>query len=326
MKQTEKLKRLLDIVEALRTGLTVTAEDLSQRLGVTTRTIYRDLDILKESGLEFDYDPQKQTYRLLVARFVVPTNFTLDEALSLILLGTAVKRHPDQPGLPFLHQAHSASLKLLSHLPWKLRSELAGSLEKHQIHLEPSHISDQCGEVFSQLQRASRDHQCVKLEYRSYFEQDTIRTTLKPYRLFFNKRSWYVVGHSSLHKELRTFHIGRIASLQILKKTFTIPPRFSLENYLGNAWSMIRGDQRERVVIRFEPKVASNVADVFWHKTQKITTQEDGAILFEVEVDGIDEILWWILGYGKEATVITPQSLKEKIAIHAQSMLEKYAP
>ena len=51
---------------------------------------------------------------------------------------------------------------------------------------------------------------------------------------------------------------------------------------------MIRGDQRYRVRIRFQPRVAGNVEEVTWHKTQVTQRMEDDALLFEVEVDGIE--------------------------------------
>jgi proteasome accessory factor B len=101
-------------------------------------------------------------------------------------------------------------------------------------------------------------------------------------------------------------------------------PDFSLENYFGHAWLMIRGDRRYHVVIRFQPKVAGNVDEVVWHKTQRTTHLPDGAMLFEVDVDGVEEIAWWVLGYGDQAEALEPPELRALIAGHARRMATLY--
>jgi predicted DNA-binding transcriptional regulator YafY len=87
---------------------------------------------------------------------------------------------------------------------------------------------------------------------------------------------------------------------------------------------MIRGDKRYHVKIRFLKRVAGNVDEILWHKTQRTTFEEDGSLLFEVDVDGIDEIAWWALGYGDQAQVLEPPELREKVAGHAERMQRYY--
>ena len=72
-----------------------------------------------------------------------------------------------------------------------------------------------------------------------------------------------------------------------------------------------------QVRIRFEPGVAGNVAEVHWHKTQRVKFNRDGSLDFRARVSGIDEIAWWILGYGDQAEVLAPPELRERIAGHA---------
>jgi predicted DNA-binding transcriptional regulator YafY len=51
------------------------------------------------------------------------------------------------------------------------------------------------------------------------------------------------------------------------------------------------------------------MAETRWHPTQTITPHPDGSCLFECEVDGLDEIVWWVLGYGPHAHVLRPTAL-----------------
>jgi proteasome accessory factor B len=165
----------------------------------------------------------------------------------------------------------------------------------------------------------------VRIVYDSFSENSLTRLRLCPYRLLFSRHSWYVIGRSALHREVRTFNVARIKMLTELDETFQVPRGFSIERYLGNAWHLIPepGPDHE-VAIRFRPLVARNVAEVTWHKTQRTTLRDDGSLDFHVRVSGLREISWWILGYGDQAEVLKPAALRQLIAERADRMLQMY--
>ena len=78
------------------------------------------------------------------------------------------------------------------------------------------------------------------------------------------------------------------------------------------------------VVIRFSPLVARNVSEVLWHPTQRVQPNDDGSVDFHVTVSGLNEISWWVLGYGKEAEVRQPFALREIIRKHIIELAKKY--
>jgi proteasome accessory factor B len=78
------------------------------------------------------------------------------------------------------------------------------------------------------------------------------------------------------------------------------------------------------VLVRFGRQVAQNVAEVSWHKTQQMQFNEDGTLDFRVTVSGLNEISWWILGYGDQAEVIEPPELRKIIADRVKRMAEVY--
>jgi len=134
-----------------------------------------------------------------------------------------------------------------------------------------------------------------------------------------------VIGRSSLHKQARTLNLARIRSIAMLKETFQIPQGFSVERYLGNAWNLVPEEGRDsEVTVRFQPLVAKNVAEVTWHKTQRLELNGDGTLDFHVTVSGLKEISWWILGYGDQAEVIRPPELRDLIAQRARNLLARY--
>ena len=62
-----------------------------------------------------------------------------------------------------------------------------------------------------------------------------------------------------------------------------------------------------------------------WHDAQQITKQDDGAVIFEAEVAGTDEIKYWVLNWGAKAVVLSPDSLRGEIYAEAQAMAANYA-
>ena len=71
--------------------------------------------------------------------------------------------------------------------------------------------------------------------------------------------------------------------------------------------------------------MAENVAEVLWHRSQKLQWNADGSLEFSASVCGLQEISTWILGYGDDAQVLFPSELRHLIARKAIKMVEKYA-
>lgn len=324
MPSSERIRRLLKIIATLQSGRFINTRELADDCRVSRRTIFRDIEQLRESGLRIDFDDQRQGYQLQDSRFLLPADLTTEEVLALITLCQDLA--DEQKGIAHLAPARSAAFKLTSVLPRDMRKYIGESMELHHLRLDSRANLHGTEEFYSQLFEAMQRRRAVRVQYYSFNDQDEFSTLLHPYRFYFCHRSWYVIGRSSLHREVRTFHLKRFRKVEILPdKSYEIPPRFSLDSYFGNAWNMIREkDQPHHVIIHFEPMVAGNVAEVQWHKTQRIEHQADGSIHFHAEVEGLTEIVWWVLGYGDKARVLKPAELQQKVVEHARGILRNY--
>ena len=245
----------------------------------------------------------------------------LEEALALVLLASELGK---TGRLPLFQPARDAAAKIESILPLGLRATL-GSLVRHMA-VRPAATArhNALQETYYLVQRAIVRNQSLQAVYVSFHDAGQIRTRLDPYWLLFHERAWYVIGRSSKHSDVRTFKLGRFKELKATGKTFKRPKGLTLEKHLGNAWRMIRGKKAYEVELKFSPLVGPNVAEVNWHKTQRIRWDDDGAVYFSCTVDGLDEIAWWVLGYGPEVEVLKPADLRRRIAGMAARMLKLY--
>ena len=320
-KKDKRAVRWIRLLQLLQSGPGRNASALAKACNVGRRTIFRDLAALREAGLPLNYDSKTERYSA-GGWLLPPVQLTAEEALTISGLAREFGRNKK---LPFFDAAFNAAQKIEQTLPKSLRKTVAPIARAIEIHsVELSRLEGKAS-MFRQLIDAVIQRRVVKIEYGSHTEWETITTKLRPYRLLFNQHSWYVLGRSSMHQEVRTFNLDRFRTLHILSEKYVIPRGFDLDRHLGNAWHLIpENGPDSHVVLRFSPFVAKNVAEVNWHKTQRIKFLDDDSLEFHVTVSGLTEIQWWILRYGDQVEVLRPGRLRRIIQQRAQNMAAIY--
>jgi predicted DNA-binding transcriptional regulator YafY len=316
-----RIYRLLRLVTLLQSGRSYTADQLADDLQVSRRTVFRDLNALEMAHIPYYYDPAGKTYRISRHFFLQPVNLTLPEALALLILAGSLT---DQANVPLLSHGAQAAAKLESILPEAIRQHVGSVIERLSLHLGPMARHEGAETWFEQLSAAIARRNVCRMSYESFLEKKTLRLEVHPLRLVFVQRAWYLLAWSVRDKAVRTYKLIRIHKLSVRAETFSDGREAQLKNHFGLAWSMIPEGKIYKVHLHFEPKVAGNVAEVQWHSTQQVEWNRDKSIEFRVKVDGLNEILWWILGYGDQVKVIAPGSLANNVARVAETVLEKY--
>ena len=201
----KRVTRLLRLLQKLQSGDGRNADGLAEACGVSRRTVFRDIESLRDAGVPVEYDEEVRRYRIDGSHFLPPTNLTIDEALWLLM---AVDRVA-QSGPPELTEAaRLAASKIEASLPPPMRDELRSVTSAVAVLPNARESLTDAGSAYRTLLQGSLEHREVRIAYESLTEFDQIQTTLRPYQLLFYKRSWYVIGRSSLHGDVRTFNVG----------------------------------------------------------------------------------------------------------------------
>lgn len=316
-----RTQRLIRIVQKLQAGRRCDIDSLAEEMNVSRRTIFRDLSVLNESGIGCTYDADSKSYGIDRSYYLRPVNMTLEEALALMLLTRTIA---NERIMPSVAAAISAGLKIEAIMPAAIRDACGALLDGVDVAWPASSDVDAVTDVLFRCRRATAEKQKVRIAYDSYYEKTEIETVLHPLQVIFKSRGWYVIGYSEMHKEIRMFKLDRVVNLTLLEDRFKPDPAFNVKDYFGNAWNVVRGDQCYHVEVHFSSQVAGNVEEVAWHSTQRTRRRSDGSLVFEVDVDGIEEISWWVLGYGDQAIVHEPDILRVLVASHAQRLVRYY--
>jgi predicted DNA-binding transcriptional regulator YafY len=317
-----RVKRLLKVVQILQSGAGPNVSTLANECQVCRRTVFRDLEALRAAGIPITFDRELDRYSISSSYPLPQITLSSMEAVSLVTMAKELGRC-DQ--LPFFEAAHSAATKLARQLPATLRRQLQEVDRSICIRLTPATKLRDKREIFQQLVDARTAMQEVLLRYESPTQCEQVTTRLRLYCLLYVGPSWYAVGRSSHHRQVWTFNVRRINSVELLHRRYEIPRNFNLDRHLRNAWRIVPERRKDYdVVIRFEPLVAHSLAEVQWHKTQRIERRKDGSVIYRARVSGLNEISWWILGFGDQAEVIQPARLRRLIARRAKNMADIY--
>ena len=90
---------------------------------------------------------------------------------------------------------------------------------------------------------------------------------------------------------------------------------------MPDSFGVLRTDP-ERVVIRFDPSLERFLKENIWHPSQAFETDEAGNLLLTMEVGGLDEVMSWVLGFGRQAEVLSPAHLRKAVAGRYEDGLE----
>ncbi len=259
-------------------------------------------------------------YKITRGFFLPTLHFSLSEALALVMSSGILAQYR---GTPFSEAASSAITKILAVLPPEIRESSTEIAEKVLYNAQPIVDYSKHKDIFARLEEARRAKKRVKMEYYT-LERDAITKRLvDPYGLINRLNTWYLVAYCHWRKEIKMFRIDRIRKLEVTSQTFEIPLDFSLEDYMGDAWQVIRGESH-LVKIKFTCNAAKRVVEDRWHPSQILEIHKDGSVIMTVLVSGLSEIASWVLSFGGEAEVLEPKELREKIRKSVSSLSRIY--
>jgi predicted DNA-binding transcriptional regulator YafY len=176
-------------------------------------------------------------------------------------------------------------------------------------------------EVLRTVQRALLDRKQLAGKYQSPYDGKPKQLLLTPYRLCLVKQAWYLIAVPKDSTDPRTYRVARFNSLRETDVPANVPQEFDLKEYFGDAWAVYRGDTKYDVEIEFTKDAADLVVETTWHASQEVRRQKIGTVRISFRVDGLNEIVHWVLAWSGRARVIQPVELRELVVSHLQAAL-----
>lgn len=318
--------RLSKIVLMIQAHGTLTATELAEKLEVTERTIYRDIEelivhrvpIISQSGPGGGYSlPDGYTFD--------PSMFTPEESNILAIGGVAIQSLTDFHEDPT--EIETAKAKLLSLFSGEEKKLLKRHLD--YIYFDSSRWYRQyihSKGVLNSIKTAVIHNRWLLIEYKERYDplESALRSAkVEAYGLVFKSDTWYLVGYSYRTNEIRRWNVIRIHSAQLLDHDFERPPGFKLAD-----WWREELEEFGKGTIR----VLMAIKDAAWYRFERFQWKrenrffvEDRRIVVEMIVDHYEWLIDIVMINRGEVEILEPPELREKIARAAEIIYKRHS-
>lgn len=218
--------------------------------------------------------------------------------------------------------------------------DIAGALQKVidviEIHatapsgakidfVSPEKISHIKGsEYLARIIQAVQEKKVLRLYYLPFYEDKPYFTEVHPYLLKEYRNRWYMVGLNDYKGQLRTYSLDRIRDLQESDVTY-MPQKFSAAEYFKNSIGVISPEgEPPRILLEVQKTQAQYMITQPWHESQNIEEEKEDSIVFSFRVHPTYELISLILGVGRDVKVLAPDSLRETMRQHVETMMGYY--
>lgn len=314
--------RLLSIILLLQTRGKMTTKRLAEELGVSRRTILRDIGVLSFSGVPVYSEGGHgggvaliEEYRttltglntLEVQSLFVANN---NDALRDVGLGDAGER---------------LLLKLLAALP-NMHHSTADHI-RQRLMIDPTwwwHDSTTITPFWEELQRAVYEDKLIQAEYES-FDGTIAERTLAPYSLVCKSSVWYLLAERD--QELRTYRVSRFHSVRLLDQSFSRRPDFDLPTYWrAQAQRFEKLSPEYRCVLRIHPERVPLIKWLMPGRWELIEDANDkGWVTLSLTMDSDLLAKMLVFGLVGFVEVVEPAELKDAVVAKARDVLEHLA-
>jgi predicted DNA-binding transcriptional regulator YafY len=327
MPRGDQLARQWRLLHLIDRPAGVTVQDAARELACTIRTIWRDLSVLQDAGFPI-YDDKAPDGRRGLWRIDDEFKARLPLKLSLAeLAALLMSRDLLQPnGVGILGPAVRTAFDKLAHVLSRDALKLIDRMrEVVGVRAVGAKLALPVADHLPGIQEALLERRGLRLTYHSYTSDAETEREVDPYHLTYFNGGLYLIGWCHLRRAVRIFAVERVRRVQPLRRRFDPPAGFDLDKFMDRALGIIQGDL-VTVRVVFAPRLARYLRERLWHPSQRFRDLSDGRLELTLRVSDTLEVRRWILGYGAQAEVVEPASLREALGAEAEAMVRQLTP
>ncbi|MCB2361459.1 helix-turn-helix transcriptional regulator [Clostridium estertheticum] len=316
-----KNDNMLAILWMLNSGIKITAKQISERLEINIRSVYRYMDALCVSGVPIISEPGHNGGYSLLNNFIrAPLFFNLEEKKSLLHAAVFAM----ESGYPFMESLNNATSKL------KMFSnqEQEKVLNRHLVGFEVvSRICDPAVKpILMELEQAVANECSMEIEYCTGYEGHPKHRVVDPYGILYWNNKWYAIAFCHLRNEIRNFRVDRIINIISTKNTFKRPEAFSAREFFTE--SLLPNIESKvglcTLVIEGKSEALNDLSSHWFLGYHLIKRTECRAIFLMDEYSIHTYVPHILLPYGKAIKVLEPNSFKAAMASILKDLLDYY--
>ncbi len=305
--------RLVSILMLLQSRGRVPARELSRRLEVSVRTIYRDMEALSAAGIPVYAERGANGGCCLVEDYRSDlTGLNADETRALLLLEAPSPLDSLEVG----QKLKAALYKLYAALP-------RASQTQPRLHIDwsgwrRSHSAPE-SELLEQIYRAVTYSRRAQVRYRM-INGMVVENTVEPLGLVAKGGIWYLVWQ--MHGKRRYFPAAELRTFQALEETFAYPADFDLAGYWGEVCAAVEAEAAAYPVrVRAQPEAAARLLGQTSGPLIGLPDQSPRSEEIRLAFDNLEEARARLLALGGAVEVLDPPELRDSLRDFAGQVL-----
>ena len=314
--------RLLQIDEEIRSGKFPNATTLSKKIEVSSRTIQRDIEYMRDMyNAPIEFDAYKNGYYYTEENFYIKSvPLSEGELFSVALFDQLLEQYRNTP---LENDLRSVFKKIEMSLPNKI------TLDSSFLQNQTTFIPDQMGTInpenFSKIFSALKNRHVLDFEYRPLQKTTWMTRRINPLHAVCQKGNWYVMGFCHDKKDIRVFNFSRMQNVTDSKEKFDIPEDFDPDKYFDKEIGIwLSATKKYTVQLLISAEIGTFALERSWNKNQKVEQREDGSVWVSFETTQLPEVKRWVLGQGKTVKVLGPDELIEQVKEEVAAVLGMY--
>lgn len=314
--------RLLQIDEEIRSGKFPNATSLSKKIEVSSRTIQRDIEYMRDMyNAPIEFDAYKNGYYYTEENFYIKSvPLSEGELFSVALFDQLLEQYRNTP---LENDLRSVFKKIEMSLPNKI------TLDSSFLQNQTTFIPDQMGTInpgnFSKVFSALKNRHVLDFEYRPLQKTTWMTRRINPLHAVCQKGNWYVMGFCHDKKDIRVFNFSRMQNVTESKEEFDIPEDFNPDKYFDKEIGIwLSATKKYTVELLISAEIGTFALERSWNKNQKIEQREDGSVWVSFETTQLPEVKRWVLGQGKTVKVLGPDELIAQVKEEVAAVLGMY--
>jgi len=294
-----RLYRLLHLMNILANSEKTTINSLAEKLEVSKRTVYRDLEALSMAGFPIVSTPGYGGGISVVDGYKFDKNLLSLEDWKQILSGlNAIKTMGDNEKIGYL----------IGRIAPK---DIESINEQSDIIIDLSQwYNDDTQHLLIDIRKAISNRQLLAINYQT--KLSSTHREVEPYKLVFKERDWYLYAFCQLRNDFRLFKVNRISSYSIINTCF-IPrkiPSLNLDELVKKTLLQSRGEKRYHVILEFELSDKEFLIKTLGALNFKVLENKG---IIDFETTNIDYVANLIISLQDKVKVMAPMELYERV-------------
>jgi len=300
-----KINRLLEISLVLLNKGTVTAKELAERFDVSTRTIYRDVDILSTAGIPVYTNKGNGGGISILDNYSINKTVLTDAERDSLLLALKTLQSTKYPEIDTVLDKIGAVFKQSPATDWV------------DINFSPWGSGPNAENKLLNIKMAILNCKVIMFDYINANGIKSQRTA-EPLQLQYNGQAWYMNAYCRTRQQVRIFRLSRIKNLTVTDNVFSRRP---VENVVEEESRLIP-QRNVTLKLRFQPEHLYRVFDDY--DEERITRNSDGSYDVTVTFPEDEWVYGYILSFGNYVEVLEPPYIRDIITDRMKKTLALY--